>query len=108
MKEKLISNELREVDILIKKMIFKHSKDKDIGDFPSPLQERIMIYLVDNKDSIIYQKDLERELNVSKVTISEVLNKMEKNGVIIRESSEVDGRNKKIRCCELDVQKKNS
>lgn len=98
MKERLVSDELHYVDILIKKTIFKYSKDMSFKSFPSPLQERIMIYLDDNKDNIVYQKDLEKELNVSKVTISEVLNKMEKNGIIFRETSKIDGRNKSIKC----------
>ena len=44
----------------------------------------------------MYQKDIEREFRVSKSTVTEILQLMEKNGFIVRESSRRDGRMKRI------------
>ena len=44
----------------------------------------------------VYQKDIEKEFKVSKSTVTEILQLMEKNGFIIRKSSKRDGRMKRI------------
>ena len=44
----------------------------------------------------VYQKDIEKEFRISKSTVTEVLQLMEKNGFITRESSKKDGRMKRL------------
>lgn len=63
---------------------------------PSPTQMRIIAYILNHKDTDVYQRDLEGVLNLRRATVSEVLRTMEKNGLISRAVSESDTRVKKI------------
>lgn len=92
--DKNVINYLRDLDISIKKKMFLIGKKAHINNPPSPLQVRIFMYLYNNKDTNISPKDLVRELNVSKVAISEALTKMENNSTITIKDSEIDGRKK--------------
>lgn len=93
---KNIVDELKKLDIEIGRKLFSISKENNIPDPPSPLQGRIMDYLVVNDGKEIYQKDLEKVLNVSKATVSSALFTMEKNNVIKRITSKNDARSKQI------------
>ena len=57
-------------------MIRKLFCHKKIGECsrPKPLRITILAFLIDNKDKVIYQKDLENEFKISKAAISDVLN----------------------------------
>ena len=63
---------------------------------PSPIQIKIMHYLIENNDRDIYQRDLEKILNLRRSTISGILKTMEKHNIIIRNDSKIDSRSKKI------------
>ena len=63
---------------------------------PTPTQMRIIDYIIDHKNDEIYQKDLEKVLGITRATVSDVLNTMEKNNFIKRESSNNDKRTNKI------------
>lgn len=56
----------------------------------------IMCYIFDNPDRNIYQKDLENEFGISRSTVTNILNLMEKKGYIQRVSVENDARLKKL------------
>ena len=62
----------------------------------SPTQIEIIDYISKCKDGLIYQKDLERVLNIRRATVSEVLKTMEKNNLIQRKTNEKDLRKKEI------------
>lgn len=94
--EKYVANELKKLDVEIGKRIFAITKEKNIRFHPSPLQARIIKYLIENEGKEIYQKDLENVFEVSKATISGVLLTMEKNNTIMRVSSKNDARQKRI------------
>lgn len=94
--EKNIANELKKLDIEIAKKLFSISKEKNIIAPPSPLQGRILDYLLANQEKEINQKDLEKALNVSKATVSGALFSMEKNNIIRRITSKSDSRSKQI------------
>lgn len=94
--ERYVSNELKKLDVEIGKRIFAITKEKKIKFHPSPLQAKIIKYLVENEGKEIYQKDLEEVFEVSKATISGVLLTMEKNKTIKRIPSKTDARQKKI------------
>ena len=85
--------EIKKLDHLIMQNLIK---GKNMENRPSPTQMRIMKYMMENKDTDIYQKDLEKHLNISRATISNVLDTMEKNGIIKRFSGEIDSRTKKV------------
>ena len=68
---------------------------KDCG--LTTMQNRVLHYLLAHiPETPVYQKDIEREFRVSKSTVTEILQLMEKNGFIVRESSRRDGRMKRI------------
>lgn len=60
-------------------------------------QTRVLYFVLDNYlDREIYQKDIQNELNISAATISAVLKKLEKNGMIERKCVAEDERLKRI------------
>lgn len=63
---------------------------------PKPLQIAILAFLIENKDEVIYQKDLENEFQISKAAISDVLNTMENNNMLKKVQEENDARKKRI------------
>ena len=67
-------------------------KGKDIKKSPSPTQIRIVLFLIEHKNEIISQKDIENHLKLSRATVSDVLNTMEKNGYIKKVASSEDAR----------------
>lgn len=105
--DEMVLNYLKDLDISIMKKMFFLGKKAHISKPPSPLQMRIFIYLYEHRDSIISPKDLVRELNVSKVAISEALTKMENNGNITIKDSVDDGRKKVLSYTEQGLERMN-
>ena len=63
----------------------------------TPMQRHILNYiLLETLHRDIYQKNLEEEFQVRKSTVSGILNLIEKNGFIYRESVKEDARLKRI------------
>ena len=77
-----IANELKSLDIEIGKRLFSIAKLNELDQPPSPLQGKILKFLVENDGKEIYQKTLEERFKVSKATISEVIQTMENNKLI--------------------------
>ena len=90
-----IIREIKNLNISIGKMLFS-SEDGILGKHPKPLQIEIINYLSKNQDKIIYQRDLEENLQISKAAISEVLISMEKNGFIEKINDTSDARRKRV------------
>lgn len=68
---------------------------KDCG--LTSIQNRVLHYILRHEPEVpIYQKDIEKEFRISKSTVTEILQQMEKNGFVNRESSRKDGRMKRI------------
>ena len=64
---------------------------------PTPTQMRIVDYMLNHiEKENIYQKDIEETLKLSKATVSDVLNRMEKKGLIERKTNPNDSRSKLI------------
>lgn len=100
---KNIANELKKLDIEIARKLFSISKENNIPEPPSPLQGRIMDYLVLHQGKEVFQKDLEKDLNVSKATVSSALFTMEKNNIVKRTTSKDDARSKQIVVTEESI-----
>lgn len=90
-----IIDEIKSLHTHMIRKLFCHKK---IGECsrPKPLQITILAFLIDNKDKVIYQKDLENEFKISKAAISDVLNTMENNNMIKKVQEENDARKKRI------------
>lgn len=59
-------------------------------------QSDILEYLLENTDKEIYQRHLEKLFNQSNPSMTGILNRLEKNGFIIRKTSIKDSRYKQI------------
>lgn len=68
---------------------------------PTITQARIIDYILSHKNQKVYQKDLEKALNIRRATVSEVLNTMEKKGIIVRYKNPNDTRCNQICLKEL-------
>lgn len=68
----------------------------NLDKMPTPTQMQIIDYIIKHNNEGIYQKDLEKILNLTRATVSGVLQTMEKNNLIERTSYEDDARTKKI------------
>ena len=91
---------LYEIKSLEKMLVRELINNSDIKDkenlLPTPTQCQIIEYILNNKNKDIYQKDLEKVLNLRRATVSGVLHTMEKNGLRKRVTDESDTRTKKI------------
>ena len=67
-------------------------RGKDIKKHPSPTQIRIVLYMIEHQNEVITQKTLENHLQLSRATVSDVLNTMEKNGYIKKLANKEDAR----------------
>jgi DNA-binding MarR family transcriptional regulator len=66
------------------------------GKLITPAQAFVLEYLYGHSDEEVYQKDIEKTLDVSRATVANMLKTMEKNGLIERLKVEGDARLKKI------------
>ncbi len=88
--------EIKELEKSIIKKLSKPEVDKNVHR-PTPTQMKIVDYILNNIDKeYIYQKDIEEALKLSKATVSDVLNRMEKKALIIRNTNPQDTRSKII------------
>jgi len=87
-----ILEEIKELDISILRLIINND-DKTC--LLSPSQMKIIAYIF-NKEGVVYQRDLEKDLNLRRATLSGILNTMEKNKLLSRVPSDNDARSKKI------------
>ena len=70
----------------------------------SSAQKRVIVYLYEQKDnSDIFQRDVEQYLSIRRPTATRMLNNMEENGLIRRESVDYDGRLKKQSLTEKSI-----
>lgn len=71
---------------------------KDMPKYPSvtTTQIQIMEYIISRPKKCALQKEFEKVLGLSRATVSSVLITMEKNGLIVRITDNIDTRTKKI------------
>ncbi len=105
MEENKILDSFREMNILIKKKLFKIAKKNGNIKPPSPLQVKILIYLCEHKNEDVCLQNLVSHLKPSKVAISEAVIKLEKSGLITRTISRNDGRSKIIKITDKAISK---
>ena len=83
--------EIGEIHHLVGKIIMKSEPNNTR---PTASQIRFIDYLATHTD--VYQSDFEKEFKISRATVYDVLNTMEKKGIITREKSSVDTRKNKV------------
>lgn len=103
---KSIGFEIKEInDLIIKKMMRSVVCEKRC--MISPTQVKIIEYLCRSKDETVYQKDIEKTLNLKRSTVSGILDTMEKNNLISRKSVKEDLRLKEIILTDYALDKLN-
>lgn len=97
--------EIKSLENAISRYIFSNVKEDRKLPPPSPMQVRIMEYLIENQGKDIYQRDLEDVLKVRRASISGVLQTMEKRGLVKKVISKEDGRANKIILTQMAIKK---
>ncbi len=86
---------IKELDNTIIKLIFKDN-NKSYNKRPSRTQLMFIKYLMNHEEGNVTAKELEDNFGITKATVSDVLNTMEKHKMITRVISNDDTRYKKI------------
>lgn len=94
-KEKQIHFQLHRTSRLIKRYL-DNSHTKSYIDNVTGNHGYIIGYIYENSDRDIFQRDIEKEFNLRGSTVTNMLNLMEKNGLIERKSVDGDRRLKRI------------
>ena len=87
--------QLRRTDNLIFRQINQIGPDNGVEEITAP-HGWILRYLYDNRDHSIYQRDIERAFSITRSTVTNILQLMEKKGYIRRESVPDDARLKRL------------
>lgn len=94
------------VGLLLKKIMqtIKKQMDKNLEDLDlTSAQASVLIYLCNNKDIIINQRNIEKEFNLTNPTVNGILNRLESKDFIKRVTSNIDARNKEIHLTEKSL-----
>lgn len=104
MMNRKIPFEIKMLDNMLNRKICENVKKEGIFNI-SHVQADILGYLYRNKNRIIYQNEIEREIGARRSTISGILRTMEKNGLIIKKDSLDDARKKEISLTDKSIKK---
>lgn len=100
---KTIGHEIKVLSNLIKRNLTSTAAFHSINDLTGT-HGWVIKYLYQNQGKEIFQKDLETEFSVRRSTITGIIQLMEKNGLIKRESVESDARLKKLVLTEKAIE----
>ncbi|MGN1268580.1 MAG: MarR family winged helix-turn-helix transcriptional regulator [Candidatus Aphodocola sp.] len=104
MSKRKIPFEIKMLDNMLNRKICENVKKEGIFNI-SHVQADILGYLYRNKNRIIYQNEVEKEIGARRSTISGILRTMEKNGLIIKKDSLDDARKKEISLTDKSIKK---
>ncbi len=93
--ERRLAFALRNVNILIKRKM-EASEGKRLMDNVTGTHGYVICYLMDNRERDVFQRDIEKRFSIRRSTCTNILNLMQKNGLIERSCVESDARLKKI------------
>ena len=87
--------QMRRVNNLIFRKINQFHRENEVEDV-TPMHEWILSYLFWHRDEPIYQRDIEREFSITRSTVTNILQLMERKGYIERQSVPQDARLKRL------------
>lgn len=90
-----IGFQVHRLHILCKRLVDQQAFG-DLAEKPTKTQTWVMNYLYENRGRDVYQRDIQEQFAVRRSTVTGVLQLMERNGWITRESVGEDARLKKI------------
>ena len=93
--KKEVGHEIHVLSNMIGRKIDEEKRQRNMADV-SPVQICVVRYLHEHKGEEICQRDLERDFNITRSTVTGILQLMEKKGYILRVSVPTDARLKKI------------
>ncbi len=91
-----IACEIKLLDNIINRKVISDAKNLNIPFYLSPIQLKILHFLLINRNQNIYQKDIEKIISARRSTTSGILSTMEKNNLIARVDSSTDARMNQI------------
>ena len=97
---KKIGHEIKKLSHAVGRKIEFNMRSKGI-DSATAMHGMIMGFIRRNSERDVFQRDVEQFFNISRSTVTNILQLMEKKGYIIRESSQTDARLKKLKLTEL-------
>ena len=95
---KLIGFEINAISNMLKR------KAKKPATSLTKMQMWIIGYIYNKTDGDAFQGDIERNFHITRATASDILKRMERDGLIVRTSSSQDARRKKITLTDAAVQ----
>jgi len=100
--EKIISKRINCLSTKIKREISNLSSISSVEDL-SGVNSFIIVFIYNNKDRNIYQKDIEKEFGITRSTASNIISLMEKKGYVRRVNVDDDQRLKKLELTNLAI-----
>ena len=100
----VIPAQIRRVDNLIFRKINQFHRENNV-DNVTPMHDWIMSYLYWHKNDPVYQRDIEREFSITRSTVTNILQLMERKGYIQRLSVPQDARLKQLVLTEEGIQR---
>jgi len=91
----VIPAQMRRVNNLIFRKINQFHRENEVEDV-TPMHEWILSYLFWHRDEPVYQRDIEREFSITRSTVTNILQLMERKGYIERQSVPQDARLKRL------------
>lgn len=98
----VIAAQMRRVNNLIARRMNVYSKANGVEDV-TPMHAWIMSYLYRNREKEIYQRDIERDFSITRSTVTNILQLMERKGYICRQSVAHDARLKRLELTEAGI-----
>lgn len=92
---RVIAAQLRRVDNLIFRKVNQIARANDVEQ-TTPMHGWIMGYLYRHRDEPVFQRDIEREFSITRSTVTNILQLMERKGYIERRSVPQDARLKQL------------
>ena len=98
----VIPAQIRRVDNLIFRKINQFSRANGVEQ-ATPMHGWIIEYLYRHRDEAVFQRDIEREFSITRSTVTNILQLMERKGYIERQSVPQDARLKKLVLTEAGI-----
>mgnify|MGYP000771147667 CR=1 FL=1 len=98
----VIPAQIRRVDNLIFRKINQFARENGVEQ-ATPMHGWIIEYLYRHRDAAVFQRDIEREFSITRSTVTNILQLMERKGYIQRQSVPQDARLKRLILTEEGV-----
>ena len=98
----VIPAQIHRVDNLIFRKINQFARQNDVEQ-ATPMHGWIIEYLYRHRDEAVFQRDIEREFSITRSTVTNILQLMERKGYIQRQSVPQDARLKKLVLTEKGI-----